>query len=122
MNMKNENYFVVNGWMINKLNLKGKELMLYAIIYGFSQATGAKYTGSINYLASCISSSRRSVIRALNALCDKGLIIKEQKEVNNVLFNEYAAVTPDDITNKNESSVNIVCDDLSEMLDQIKNI
>jgi predicted transcriptional regulator len=120
--MKNENYYVIHGWMINKLNLKNKELLAYAIIYGFSQARGNKYTGSVTYLASCIGVSRCTMNRILKSLCYKGLIIKEQKEVNNVLFNEYAAVTPDDITNKNDSNRTIVCDDLSEMLNRVKAI
>ena len=35
--MKDENYIVLQGWMINKLNLKGNELTVYALIYGYSQ-------------------------------------------------------------------------------------
>jgi predicted transcriptional regulator len=122
MNMKNENYYVIHGWMINKLKLKNKELLVYAIIYGFSQAQGNKYTGSVKYLSSCVGVSRCTMTRILKSLCDKGLIIKEQKEVNKVLFNEYAAVIPDDTTNKNDSDETIVCDDLSEMLNKIKDI
>lgn len=118
--MKNENYFVVHGWMINKLRLKGKELLIYAIIYGFSQASGTKYTGSISYLATCIGSSSRSVIRALNDLCERGLIIKEQTEVNNVKFNEYTAVVPEATIIDNKKDISE--DELSEMLQRIKNI
>ena len=35
--VKNENYLVIQGWMIAELKLKGNELLIYAIIYGFSQ-------------------------------------------------------------------------------------
>ena len=35
--VKNENYLVIQGWMITELKLKGNELLIYAIIYGFSQ-------------------------------------------------------------------------------------
>ena len=38
--IKNENYVVIQGWMVNELNLKGNDLMVYAIIYGFTQITG----------------------------------------------------------------------------------
>ena len=33
-----ENYITVQGWMVTDLNLKGNELLIYACIYGFSQA------------------------------------------------------------------------------------
>lgn len=118
--MKDENFYVIHGWMINRLRLKGKELMLYAIIYGFAQAPGTKYTGSISYLATCIGSSSRSVIRALNDLCERGLIIKEQTEVNNVKFNEYTAVVPEATITDNRKDISE--DELSEMLQRIKNI
>ena len=36
--IKNENYVLIQGWMINELKLKGNELLIYALIYGFSQA------------------------------------------------------------------------------------
>ena len=31
------NYYSVQGWMVKDLNLKGNELAVFAIIYGFSQ-------------------------------------------------------------------------------------
>ena len=35
--VREDNYFAVQGWMVTELKLKGNALMLYAIIYGFSQ-------------------------------------------------------------------------------------
>ena len=49
--VKNENFVVTHGWMINELNLKGNELAVYAIIYGFSQAENQFFTGTAQYLA-----------------------------------------------------------------------
>lgn len=46
--IKGENYFQVSGWMVNNLKLQGNELMLFAIIYGFSQEENSRFTGSIN--------------------------------------------------------------------------
>lgn len=34
--VKPENFYVVQGWMISELKLKGNELNVYAIIFGFS--------------------------------------------------------------------------------------
>ena len=36
--IKNENYIVIQSWLVNELQLKSNELMIYALIYGFSQA------------------------------------------------------------------------------------
>ena len=35
--VEKENYVVVQGWMITELGLKGNELLIYAVIHGFSQ-------------------------------------------------------------------------------------
>jgi DNA-binding Lrp family transcriptional regulator len=118
--MKNENYFVVNGWMRNKLNLKGKELLIYAIIYGFSQVRGTKYNGSLRYLADCIGMSRDTVIRTLKKLEEKKLIIKTQTEINNVTYNNYEAVTPDEV--ESDEIEEVKNDDLFEILDKVKKI
>ena len=85
------NYFQINGWMVNQLKLSGNELMVYAIIYGFSQTEGTKFTGSINYLCDFTNSSRTTIIKCLKNLTEKNLIIKNQKKINGVTFNEYQA-------------------------------
>ena len=56
--MKNENYIVIQGWMRNELNLKGNELIVYALIYGFSQDEESEFTGSVAY----ILADRKSVV------------------------------------------------------------
>ena len=35
--VKDGNYYVVQSFMVKELKLKGNELVVYAIIYGFSQ-------------------------------------------------------------------------------------
>ena len=35
--IKNENYYTIFGWMLKELNLNGIDLVVYAIIYSFSQ-------------------------------------------------------------------------------------
>ncbi|MDR2597258.1 MAG: MarR family winged helix-turn-helix transcriptional regulator [Treponema sp.] len=75
--MKNENYITLQGWMINELQLAGGELIIYAIIYGFSQDGKTKYKGSMQYLADSAGISRRATLPILKKLVDKGYIIKE---------------------------------------------
>jgi hypothetical protein len=74
--MKNENYINIQGWMINELNLKGNELVLYSIIYGFSQDDKSEFFGSLSYIEELLKLSRPTVISILNKLSSKGLIIK----------------------------------------------
>lgn len=87
--IKNENFIVVQGFMVNELNLKGNELLIYACIYGFSQAESQRFTGSLQYLAEWTNSSKQGVVKCLKSLLDKELIVKEDKTINNVKFCEY---------------------------------
>ena len=91
--VKNENYITIQGWMVNKLQLKGNALMVYAIIYGFSQEENSWFTGTSNYLAEWCNCSRQSISTILKKLVEQGLIEKKPIEINNVLFNHYKAIT-----------------------------
>ncbi len=68
------NYITVSGWMLQDLGLKGNELLIYAIIYGFSQDKKSSYFGDQDYLATWTNSTIRTVIRTLNNLTHKGLL------------------------------------------------
>ena len=74
--VKNENYYVTYGWMVNELGLKGNELQIFALIYGFSQSNKS-FNGSISYLAEWIGGRRATAQNVLDRLVKKGLIIKE---------------------------------------------
>lgn len=90
--VKNSNYIVIQGFMIKELNLKGTELLVYAIIYGFSQDDKSKFTGSWNYLASWCNTTRQSIYNALKKLQEKELIEKEEETINDVTFISYKVV------------------------------
>ena len=53
--IKDENYYVIQGFMINLLGLKGVALNVYAIIYGFTQDGESEFTGSLQYLCEIIN-------------------------------------------------------------------
>ena len=76
--IKNENYIVIQGWMVNELGLKGNELLIYAIIYGFSQDENQSYTGGLQYLCNWLNSTKQTVINTLKSLQDKNLIEKSK--------------------------------------------
>lgn len=79
--IKNESYIVVQGWMINKLKLNGSELLIYALIYGFSQDGFSTFNGSLKYVGEFLNIDRSTVQRKINALCKKGYILKETVKV-----------------------------------------
>lgn len=89
--VKDENFIVVQGWMVNGLDLKGNELLVYAIIYGFTQDGESMFTGSLQYLADWTNSTKQGVSKNLKSLLDKGYIGKREKFINKVKFVEYYA-------------------------------
>lgn len=88
-----DKFYTVLDFMVEELQLKGLERDIYAIIYGFCQA-GKTYTGSLQYLANWTLTTKQGVLKVLKKLEEKGLLIKEEKYINNVKFNEYMAVRP----------------------------
>lgn len=93
--IKNNNYYVTNGWMINELGLTGRELQVYAIIYGFTQDEESEFNGSLTYIAEWLgTSNKNTVTRAIDALLDKGLIAKRQTITKGVKANYYKAILP----------------------------
>jgi DNA-binding MarR family transcriptional regulator len=100
--VKMESYFVVQGFMVEELKLKGNELMIYAIIYGFSQAKGNRFTGSLQYLADWTRSTKQGVIKNLKSLLEKGYIEKEEYTRNGVKFVEYYTTKLNGVLNKVE--------------------
>lgn len=106
--VKGENFFVVQGWMVTELKLKGNELLVYAIIYGFSQSgEGQRYTGSLQYLAEWINGTKQGVIKNLKSLVDKGFVGKEEKNINGVKFCEYYATQFNGVLNSVERGIKL---------------
>lgn len=95
MEIKDANFVTIQGWMRTQLNLKGNELIAYAVIYGFSQIAGTKFTGSRKYLAEWCGCSMATIDRTLISLVDKGLISKTS-HITKYGYRavEYAATRP----------------------------
>lgn len=87
--MRNENYYVVQGWMINKLNLSGFEKDIYAVIYGMCQAYDESIIVSLEYLASAANCTKITAIRSIKKLLERELIFKENVIIKNRTQNRY---------------------------------
>lgn len=93
--VRSDNYMVIQGWMVGELGLKGNELLVYALIYGFSQASGQAFTGTVQYLSDWCNASKRSVLGCLKALVERGLLRKEETQGAFLKACRYWAVRPE---------------------------
>jgi predicted transcriptional regulator len=78
--------------MVNDLQLSGNDLMVYAIIYGFSQDGESRFTGSLQYLADWCNATKSGIQKNLKNLVDAGLIEKYESFKNNIKFCEYSCI------------------------------
>lgn len=100
-NVKSDNYINIQGWMISELSLKNSELLIYAIIYGFSQDGHGRFRGTLAYLMDWTQASKPTVLKALDVLQERGLIVKDEVALlNGQRGVEYRAVPRGDGGNR----------------------
>lgn len=92
--VNSKNHVVLHGWFINELGLRGNELLVYAIIYGFCQDGENKFEGSLKYLQDWTCSSKNTVMKSLRGLEEKGFIKKEEEIKNSIKFCKYSIIEP----------------------------
>lgn len=94
-----DNYVSILGFMVipeenGGLGLKGNELLVYAVIYGFSQDHDSWFSGSQSYLARWCNSTRQGIQKNLDSLIKKGLIEKRTVTINGTTYNNYRSCHP----------------------------
>lgn len=77
--MKDNSYVVIQSFMLNDLHLKGNELIVYAVIYGYTQDGEHWYYGTRGHLAEWCGATKGTITNCLNSLLEKGYI--ERREV-----------------------------------------
>jgi len=103
--VKPENYITIQGWMVTELKLKGNELLIYALIFGFTQTTNQNFTGSLQYVADWTNSTKQGVLKCLKNLIDKGFIEKREYYKNKVKYCEYRTTEFNGVLNKVEQGM-----------------
>ena len=73
-----ESYIVLQDWMIRDLRLTGDELIVYALIYGFSQDNNSCFRGSLRYISYWTGRCRTTILKILAKLQDRGLVLKKE--------------------------------------------
>ena len=100
---KNQDDFIlVRRFMSTELGIQSKnEMLLYALIYSYSDG-GSAFYGSTEYLAQRLGSSKSRIIKVLNEMVSKGLIIKKTSGRFNFYVTNFNYVC-----NTDESSVSV---------------
>lgn len=92
--MRKDGYVVVQPWMVTDYNLNGNKLLIYALIWGFSQDDQSCFYGSVSYIVEYFRLSKRAVLNLLAELEKDGLVRKWTEPVNGRPTNRYAALRP----------------------------
>ena len=79
--MLDNNYINIQGWMRSKLNLTDNKLIMFAIIYGFSQDGKSRCKASLTYFEDAIGKSRKTVIATRDKLIEDNLIIMHKGNI-----------------------------------------
>jgi hypothetical protein len=69
-----ERFIIVRDWMIGGLGLSGFDLLIYALINGYSQANSGSYHGSLQDTADWVGCTRRTAIDSFKYLIRVGLV------------------------------------------------
>jgi hypothetical protein len=83
------------GWHIvvteemRALGLSGNDLMVFALINGFSQDGQGCFYGSLNYICETCGISKSTALRILQDLTQRGFIIKKEIYENGVKSVSY---------------------------------
>ena len=116
--MQSEQFITIQGWMRTELNLKGNDLMVYAIIYGFCQDGENHFTGSLQYLADWCGATKQGIQKNLKNLIDNGYIEKFEVEKNGVRFCEYSCIVCNKVAHSEQQHSCIVCNSVVHPMQQ----
>lgn len=94
MGVNPKSYINVQGWMVSDLHLEGRELLLYSLIFGFSQDRESSFNGSLTYMQEWLGCSRPTVTNTLKQLIEKGLLKKTKVKINGIVRCQYVAIIP----------------------------
>ena len=65
---------VICDFMLKNLRLRGDELLVYAIIYGFTQEEERRWMINTNYISEKLGLTEATIDAITDSLCDKDLI------------------------------------------------
>ena len=75
--------------MVTELGLSGNNLIIFALIHGFTKDGIHKFEGSLDYICKWTNVSRPTAISCLKSLVECGYINKQENLFNNVKYCSY---------------------------------
>lgn len=118
--VKDNNYVTIQAFMVNDLKLKGNELIVFAVIYGYTQDGQHWYYGTRGHLAEWCGATKGTVSNCLRALQEKGYIRRREIERHGYVEIQYQAVTEFDMTlSKSDTDPSKNCDTPLPKIDSI---
>lgn len=87
--MMKKGYITIPEWMLH-LGLSGNELLVFAVIYGFSQDGESEYRGGYRWISKFLGVAEKTVRNILSTLSEKGFLTKRVESINGVSFNRYS--------------------------------
>ena len=89
--MNTDKIFInIQGWMISRLGLKSNELLVFALIYGFSVDGIHSFNGGRAYISKLLGIGSATACRVIESLVNKGIIVKQNNTINSVtVSNSY---------------------------------
>lgn len=84
-------FIVIRPWMVD-LKLSSNELIIFAVVNGFSMDKVSSFRGGLAYLCKVTGIARRTAINCLNSLVERGLLKKSNlfDHEKNVVFSSYS--------------------------------
>lgn len=87
--MKRNDYINIQAPMIADLHLKGNELLVFALIHGYTKDGKSKCRVSLNYMANWLCTGKSAVIKVINTLEEAGYINRHEYMEGMVRCVEY---------------------------------
>lgn len=85
---RRDNYVVLQGYMVEEMGLTDKELIAYAVVYGFAQA-GSPCEVSMRYFQFWLGCTRATAQNTIKSLESNGYIERRVRFINGVQFNSF---------------------------------
>lgn len=87
--------YTIHDFMTERLRLSGTELLLYALVYNFSQDGNGCFYGSNDYAAKKVGCTRVNVNDKLSRLVKRGLLSRSYGSHNGKPTIDYVAIVPE---------------------------
>lgn len=89
--MRDDNFYCVYGWMVNRLHLKGSGLALFAVVYGLirrdeRRGGSGEIELSTAYASEATGLKERQTIRELNNLIAREIVERTERNGKKSLF------------------------------------